>query len=148
MAQKAIGPKLEPTIAEFYPKIFSNLHSGTTFVLEIFPTLYRRTLYDLKGLLTKGELSLLVDVFNGALLTPGLVGQHIIAQVEDGIDLDGLDKKWEIEKTALVEKLKSLPLFSLACLEIWANGFWYRKEKPEGLNFDAWVEQLLVQQTA
>jgi hypothetical protein len=122
---KKIGPNISDAAAEWYPSLFSNLHAGATYILEALPRLYQRTLYEMKGVFSEGELSLMIDVMNGTMLTPQLAGQQIGANVSDGIALDHLDKKWEIDGKALNEKLAGLSPFQLACLEIRASGFWY-----------------------
>ena len=143
---KAISPKISDNAAEFYPSLFSNLHSGAIYTLEAFPRLYQRTLHSLKGRFSRGELMLMVDVMNATALTPGMAGHTLLANVPDGIALDHLDEKWEIDDPALNEKMAGLHPFEAACLEIWANGFWYR-EKAEGISsgeeLGAWVGQLL-----
>jgi len=47
-----------------------------------------------------------------------------VLQAEDGIKLNGLDKKWEVEQSLFVDKLKALHLFEKACLELWIKAFW------------------------
>ena len=143
---KAISPKISDVAAEFYPSVFSTLHSGATYTLESFPRLYQRTLHNLKGRFERNELMLMVDVMNATALTPGMAGHTLLGNVPDGISLDGLDEKWEIDGPALNEKMSTLHPFDAACLEIWANGFWYR-EKAEGISsgkeLEAWVAQLI-----
>jgi len=75
----------------------------------------------------------MIDVFNSTALTPQLAGQHIEIQCVDGMALDNLDEKWDVNKEGFIEKLKSLTIFEAACLEIWANGFWYGGWHPEGI---------------
>ena len=144
---KPIAPRISDKAAEFLSKSFRSLNAGAEYVIDSFPVLYTRTLYELKfrltNKLTRGELSLIIDIFNATALTSSLAGQHIIASVEDGCDLDGLDEKWDIRKIKLTEKLKSLPIFSLACLEIWANGFWYGGPGSEGRDLNTYVNTLL-----
>jgi hypothetical protein len=147
MARKAIAPHISEASAKFYAEIFANLHTGATYALDSFPPLYRRTLQDLKGIFLEPELMLMIDVFNSTALTPALAGQHLEIQVADGIELDGLDEKWKVDKEKILKKISALPLFSAACLEIWANGFWYANEDDQkdldGKQFKAWVKQLL-----
>lgn len=144
---KPIAPRISDKSAEFLPENFRSLNAGAEYVIDSFPALYTRTLYELKFNLTnkftREELSLIIDVFNATALTSGHAGQHIIASVEDGCDLDGLGKKWEIKKTELIEKLKLLPIFSLACIEIWANGFWYGGPGSEGRDLNTYINTLL-----
>ena len=146
---KKCSPLISDQAIEFYTGTFDNLNAGVTYALEAFLPLYRRTLHEIRGKFTEGELSLLIDVSNGLCLTPGIAGQHTITQVADGCDLDKLDEKWEIDKKTFVEKLESLPIFSLACLEVWATGFWCSKNSQgevgtyQGNDIKKWMEVLL-----
>jgi hypothetical protein len=143
MARKNTAPRIGEQSAEFYKSVFQSLNWGLEYTLDAFPALYRRTLHDLRGKFSWGELSLIVDVFNATALMPQIAGQHLDAQVADGIDLDHLDQKWEIDGTALNAKISALPIFTAACLEIWANGFWYRESPEDPLDFEGWIAQLL-----
>ena len=122
---KAIAPKINDTAAEFYPLFFKTLNAGVRYTTEAFPTLYKRTLSNLAGVFSEDELFLVIDVFNATMLTPMLAGVHLAGNVQDGIKLDGLDKKWNVNKDVFLTKIKNLHLFDAACIEIWANGFWY-----------------------
>lgn len=142
---KAISPKIRESAAEFYPDLFRNLNAGATHTLEAFPVLYRRTLHEMRGRFSEGELSLMIDVFNGTWLTPDLAGQHLGVQCSDGIALDGLDEKWGVEKDGFLDRVRTLTVFQAACLELWAVGFW--ATLPDGVggqeNFDRWMKPLL-----
>jgi len=76
---------------------------------------------------TAGEQSMLLDIFNGTLLTPGILGQHIIAQVEDSFRLypGEYEGKWSVDKTEMTEKINALDRYDAALLELWAVGFWH-----------------------
>ena len=149
MARKAIAPHISEASAKFYAENFTTLHAGSTYALDSFPTLYRRAFHDLKGVFSEPELMLMIDVFNSTALMPQLAGQHLEIQVADGIKLDGLDEKWKIDKKEMLKKIAALPIFSLACLEIWANGFWYADENGKkdkdltGKDFKEHMKQLL-----
>lgn len=130
---KKVAPALSDECAKFYESNFSNVNAGVTFVLESFPVLYQRAMFEIKARseLTRNELCLIIDAFNGLALTPGLAGQHITLEVSDGIDLEGLDKKWDVDKAAIMEKLSGLSIFLSACLEIWAKSFWSGKREGQ-----------------
>jgi len=133
MTKKQLGPRIGPQTEKWLEAVFSAKHPGAEYVLDMTPPLYSRTLDRLKGRFTGGELSLMIDVFNSTALTPQLAGQHLTKQCVDGMALDKLDEKWEVDKKGFIEKLKSLTIFEAACLEIWANGFWYGGWHPEGI---------------
>lgn len=123
--RKPVTPRVSEIIEEWLQANFATKTSGAEYIIDAFHALYRRTLADLKGKFTHDELMLVIDVFNSTALTGALAGQQLDIQVEDGLDLDGLDKKWNISKSGMIDKIKTLTLFEIACLEIWANGFWY-----------------------
>lgn len=55
------------------------------------------------------EAQLMVDVFNGTLIQPFTV-QLLWAEVSDAVE-EGYAEKWEVDGTALVQKLRSLSSF-------------------------------------
>ncbi|RLC76939.1 MAG: hypothetical protein DRI61_12400, partial [Chloroflexi bacterium] len=118
------------------------LNAGCEYILNAWPGIVKRTLADLSGQFTAGELSLIIDVFNGTALTPGLAGQHIAINVADSIDLDHTDQKWSVDKKTILKKLQNLTIFQAAVLEIWANGFWYGKNQPEKQNLKKYIREL------
>lgn len=75
---------------------------------------------------TRGEQMMLIDIFNGTMLTPGILGQHLIAQVEESFALyPGMyEEKWKVTRQEMVDKIVSLTPLEAAFLELWAVGFW------------------------
>ena len=146
MPKKQLGPRIGPQTEKWLEETFSARHPGAEYVLEMMPALYSRTLADLKGRFAQGELSLMIDVFNGTMLTSHIAGQHLTINCVDGMELDKLDEKWEVEKEKFIEKLKELTIFEAACLEIWANGFWYGGWHSGGTyetgEFEKYIEKL------
>jgi hypothetical protein len=140
MPVKAIGPKISEESAAWLEKNFKNLNAGATYILDAFPGLYARTLHDLAGNFPRGELLAMVDVMNATWLTPGIAGQHLAINVRDGIELDHLDQKWEIDGKVLNRKLTNLSIFALACLEIWIGAFWKQENHD---NLEDWVKQFI-----
>ena len=89
--------------------------------LERLYTLYRLALREVK--LTLPECWFIADMLNGGLMDAYTAGQ-IWAEAEDAIALDGLDKKWQVDGKAFVEKLKALsPVQALALVDA-AERFW------------------------
>jgi hypothetical protein len=141
--KKGVGPVLDTKTLEFYGERFDSINQGITYVLEMFPALYRMCLHDLKGRFLPGELMLMMDVMNGGMLSFGIAGQHLILSCYDGIKLDGLDAKWGIDKQTMLDKLVKLPRFELAALEIWAAGFWRSGIYKDPDGEDKWMAPLL-----
>jgi hypothetical protein len=75
---------------------------------------------------SRGEQMMLIDIFNGTILTPGILGQHIIAQVEDSFALySGMyEEKWGVDRKEMEEKIRALDILTATWLELWAVGFW------------------------
>lgn len=134
-----LGPRISDTAATWLSAHFSSRNAGAEYILEAFPELYRRVLRDLDGRFTPGELSLMLDVMNGHMLTPQLAGQSLIISCVDSMDLDGTGEKWKIDPEGFTDSLQGLRPFELACLEIWARAFW---ESGKG-ELKNWVAQLV-----
>lgn len=65
---------------------------------------------------SQGEAMLLVDAMNGCMLDMHTV--HLLwANIADAIDSDGLDTKWEVDGTSLVQRLRSLS--RIECLAVY-----------------------------
>jgi hypothetical protein len=123
------GPEISDQTSAWILDTFPKINSGMTYISNGFPSLYRATLHDMKGTFSPTELSLMIDVFNGLILTPQLAGQHIALQVANGIKLDSLDEKWGINGLELMRKIDSMTLFDRACLEIWLSRYWKNGDK-------------------
>jgi len=89
--------------------------------LERLYTLYRLALREMK--LTLPEAWFIVDMLNGTMMDANTAGL-LWADAEDACALDGLDKKWQVDGKAFVEKLKALsPVQALALADA-AERFW------------------------
>ena len=98
--------------------------------LERLYTLYRLALRDVK--LTLPEAWFIVDMLNGRLMDANTAGL-LWASAEDACSMDGLDKKWEIDGKAFVEKLKALsPVQALALADA-AERFWQANTGSEDI---------------
>lgn len=122
------SPRISDRSAELYKLLCGNPNAGMEYIGDAFSALYRHTLDDMRGKFSREELMLMIDACNGLWLTPMMAGQHMGAQVSDGIALDALDEKWEIDGTALNAKVAALTIFETACLELWVQAFWNQEE--------------------
>ena len=138
---KNITPRINTATEKYLQQNFKTLNSGAEFVLEAVPAVARiYTGYELKGKFIAGELKLMLDVMNGMLLTGQLAGRHLPLSVQDGIALDGLDKKWEVDAEQLLEKLKNMSTAELFFLEIWIQGFW---QQSDTVTLEEYIKELL-----
>lgn len=137
---KKIGPRVSETTEKFLKTNFKSLSGGAEYCLEAMPAVARKFMgLDFKGRLSREELYLIIDVMNGTMLSPQIAGQHIPLNVEDGIALDHLDQKWEVDGPALVEKLKAMSTPELFFLEIWVQGFWQRLGTEDEIKMEDYV---------
>lgn len=123
--KKKITPRINEKSENFLKKNFKNMNAGAEYILDSIQAVSRIYMgHQLKGKFTALELKLMLDVMNGTMLTAQFAGQHLLGNVEDGIALDKLDKKWEIDGDTLIKKIKSLSIPDIFFLEIWIQGFW------------------------
>jgi len=123
---KRVSPRIDANHHQWFADRWGTTNAGAEFVLEAFPHLYQRALAEIRGRLSRPELSMVLDCLNGTFQTPGLSGQHVTANVEDSFSLypGQYQKKWGVDAAALCGKLRALTSFQLAALEIWAGQFW------------------------
>ena len=146
--KKSLTARVSAETADHYNQNWPNSHQGICYVLEAWPVLYRRTLHELRGVFTRHELMLILDVHRGLILTSGLAGQHLAAEVQDGIDLEGMAEKWKLPNAGrdLTEKLATLTTGEKIVLEVWATGYWApnnRAGADTDENVNAWMAPLL-----
>jgi hypothetical protein len=130
-----IGPRVSEATGKWLEENFSSRNAGAEIVLDAFPTLHKRALKNALNRLTPGERNMLLDLHNAYVITPQILGQGVGHQVEDGIDLDELDKKWGVKKTKILKKLSAMAPIEIAALEIWATAYWqanhYERLSPD-----------------
>lgn len=80
------------------------------------------------------ELHLVLDAMNGTQLLGPLLGQHLVANVEDAIRLNAAAEKWDVDPDALKDKLRRLGSFERAAMELWCRAF----RASEKLNDQEW----------
>ena len=101
--------------------------------LDRFYTLYRRAIREVS--LAEKEACLLVDALNGVILDAS-TAQHLWAEIEDAIKLDGLAEKWDVDGPALVGKLRGLNALQAMALVDGAEKVWQTASRiglPEGI---------------
>ena len=140
MEKKKISPRIEGQSQEFLSKNFNTLNAGAEYVLDGFPMLYNRTLHEMKGRFTNGELSFLVEAFKETKLSPQLAGQQLKIYCDDAMMFRKLHEKWQIKSDVFLIKIKDLTSFQIGCLEIWAKKFWFAKWEKRGKRFEGICE--------
>lgn len=127
---EALNKALESRVSE---RIGQNRSAVINMIADRYNEIIRRSMPNL----TVDEWFLLFDATNGSITwdrADALPGQFI--GVADAIEMDGLDKKREVDGRALVEKLKTMSFCQTvawidACERFWAFGSraWDSKEE-------------------
>jgi len=75
-----------------------------------------------------GERKMMLDVMNSTYVDIQSLGHGLWANIKDSMaDMPGeYETKWGIG-TDICDKVSQLPGWQAACLEIWANSYWYGK---------------------
>lgn len=80
---------------------------------------------NLRRLLSDSETALIVDVLNATIFADRFSVASLAHEVADGIELDRLDAKWEVDGKELVAKLENLSYGALLVLidavKLWWN---------------------------
>lgn len=122
---------------------FTTKTGGAEHVLEMCMSIYKHTLYELRGQFEEDELKLFLDAFNGHTLTSSMAGQELWWSVSECIKYEALDQKWSINREDILYKINQLDRFECACLEIWATGFWYGGSSDKTLDIEKRVQTLM-----
>lgn len=89
---------------------------------------------ELRSMLSDAECALILDTFNGVAFMDTVSIRYAWHEVDDAITMDSVDAKWQVDGSALVNKLKSLSFGHLIALvdssEIWWNRV-AKGEQPE-----------------
>ncbi len=76
-------------------------------------------------MLSEAEIGLILDAFNGTMFADSSSIRYAWSEVQDAIEYDALDSKWNVDGKALVEKMKMISLGHMITLvdsvEIWWN---------------------------
>jgi hypothetical protein len=142
MEKKKISPRIEDQSREFLSTHFSTLNAGAEYVLDGFPMLYNRALYEMRGHFSDGELSFLIEAFKDTKLSPQLAGQQFKIFCDDAMTFRNLDDKWKIKSDTFLKKIENITSFQAACLEIWAKKFWFAKWKKGDKSLVEYVKLL------
>lgn len=85
-----------------------NFSGALNQTVERYEEILKQARAQLLELLTEKEMALILDVLNGTLFTEPISIHMVYGEVEDGINMEGLDQKWEINGKELIEKTRNL----------------------------------------
>jgi hypothetical protein len=101
----------------------------------------KRVRAELRKKLSDAEMSAILDNLNGVWMAEPVSINLLYANVEDGIKLEGLDKKWKIDGPALIEKLRSMSFIELCAITDAAEKWWTRVANGEQPKFNEALQE-------
>ncbi len=113
-----------PDTRDFLSQLFKDADKGARHVVDCFPSLYQKSLAEVKGAFGLGELYLIIDAFTGLSIAGRTAGEYLINECTRVIDEDSLDLKWGVNRDEFIQKATSLTVFQAFALEIWACAYW------------------------
>lgn len=105
-------------------KAGDNVSGAVNKALERYEAILERGRSHLLEILSENEMALIMDVLNGVMFSDTISIHMVYAEVEDGISMDGLDQKWNIDGKALSEKIKNLEYAEKVALVDAAERWW------------------------
>lgn len=127
MATKSVSVNLQPEILDALAERGQRAPTINRDLERLY-SLYDRALRRVD--LTIDEACLIVDALNGTLHDV-LSGTRFWFGVQDAIELDGLDEKWNVDGKALIEKLSALDDLTAMAIVDAAERFWFVEKYRE-----------------
>ena len=123
---KQITIRLENQIIKMLSEVDFRPTTAAQNILELFASLRRAVLIELKGIFTREEIIVLADIYNGVMPTWKYLSskEMLIAEVEDGEHFDGTCTRHEADIHKLIEKIKELSAAHVAILQLELYRFW------------------------
>lgn len=99
--------------------------------LERYYESLKRARAELREKLSEAELAAVLDNLNGVWMAEPVSVSIMWANVADGIALEKLDQKWNIDGPVLVAKLRTMPFIEVCALADAAERHWNRAGNQE-----------------
>ena len=98
----------------------------------------RKSLYEIRGIFSPDEWSLMADSLNGSIVTHEFrcLPSSLIASIEDSEFYDGLGEKWNVDTGNLCNKIKELTSAQVESIFTRVEEFW----NDENRDWDKWSE--------
>lgn len=136
MAEKKTSVTLDPRIlAEIDRRVEFDDASSRSAVIDRHMSRYfdmlARARRELRQLFTDGETALIVDTLNGTGFFDTMAIYMVRYEVADAIEMDQLDRKWQVDADALLTKLANLTDAQSLALVDSVTLWWNRVGKGE-----------------
>ena len=113
-------------------ELFQSRRAGTEFMLPWVIDTYVTTVTALKQIFSAAELKTVIDAHEGVSIdTSHLRVAHLLLQVMDRCDRDGIHERHGSEPRTLESKCRQLDDTKAAVLILWASSFWRGKNTSE-----------------
>ena len=113
-------------------ELFQSRRAGTEFMLPWVIDTYVITVTTLKQTFSAAELKTVIDAHEGVSIdTSHLRVAHLLLQVMDRCDRDGIHERHGSEPRTLESKCRQLDDTKAAVLILWASSFWRGKNTSE-----------------
>lgn len=123
VAYVRINPRLEAEIEARKEEGLMSMNRVIERDLERYYQLLRAARVEGKRVLSPDEQALIADNLNGSIFDAFSI-QLLPHHVADGINLEGLDEKWDVDGRALIEKLEAMSPITIAAIVDAAERFW------------------------
>ena len=116
---KATTIRIEETECQRYADIYGTTSGGVTFAALGFLALRRHEIKRLRGIFTRSELALIIDIFDGLVLMPEIMPSldHFMAHLDDECRYNNLPDKYGVSFDPFMTKIKSLSPASVFFLQ-------------------------------
>ena len=112
--------------------LFQSRRAGAEFMLPWTIDTYVTTVTALKQIFSAAELKTVIDAHEGVSIdTSHLRVAHLLLQVMDRCDRDGIHERHGSEPRTLESKCRQLDDTKAAVLILWASSFWRGKNTSE-----------------
>lgn len=137
MPVRKLSVSIHPVImAEIEKRVeYENVSGTLNRCLDRYFALLARSLAEWRSQLSDEECALILDATNGTAFADTFSLSHLWAEIADAVDLDGLDRKWDVDGAALVGKIKTSGILGQTALIDASEQWWRRVANGEQLAF-------------
>lgn len=132
MPVEKLSVSLSPDImGQINTRAEGNVSGAINKSLARYFALLQRSLAELRSQLSEPECSLILDATNGSAFSDTISLNMLWADIEDAVNLDGLDQKWGVDGRALVAKIKLAGMAGQTALIDASERWWNRVSAEE-----------------
>lgn len=103
--------------------------------LARYLAILNRAKTELRGQFSREECGLILDACNGVAFMDTISIQLLPENIVDAIDMDGLDKKWGVEGSSLVQKMRTMTyadkVAAVDAISVWWDRVSKKGEQPD-----------------